>query len=359
MPTEPHNPNLDREGLLTSPDYFFWGYKGSIAYFVNMTRDLYYKSVFCDGRIYPRNNEVITMPLGQLLDRFEKENFTAPKLNYIFHMAHGGSTLLSRALDLPGINIVYREPAALRQLGVAAAEEQFGDQPTDIWQRVFRMSTVLLAKTYEKSERVVIKANVPVNFMIPQLMAVYTHTRGLILFERLDDYLLSVLKSKGHRDWLRNVVSELGNSIDSILGLPAGKRGQLSDAEAAAALWMTQIHLFSKALQKYPNLRSLDSELFYSKPKLVLSKACEFFRFRVQEQKLDAIVASELFKRHSKNPEQEFSNTLRLRKKEQLRAEIDAELNAANEWLRDRLEHCPLPQCLAKPLTPQLTKLLA
>ncbi|MDH4125098.1 MAG: hypothetical protein OEW64_11630 [Gammaproteobacteria bacterium] len=359
MPTENRNPNLDRAGLLTSPDYFFWGYKGSIAYFVNMNRGLYYKSIFCDGRIYPRNNEVITMPLAQLLDRFEEENFPAPKLNYIFHMAHGGSTLLSRALDLPGVNIVYREPAALRQLGVAAAEEQFGDQPTDIWQRVLRLSTVLLAKTYQQNERVVIKANVPVNFIIPQLMAVNAHTRGLILFERLDDYLLSVLKSQGHRDWLQNVVDELRNSIDALLGLPAGAKNKLSDAEAAAALWMTQVHLFAKALQKYPNLRSLDSEHFYSKPKLVLSKACEFFRFRVKEQKLDAIVAGDLFQRYSKNPEQEFSNTLRLQKKDQLRTEIGAELRAANDWVQHHVDCCPVPKCLTRPLTAQLTKLLA
>jgi hypothetical protein len=359
MAIQQRNPNLDRVGLLTSPDYFFWGYKGSIAYFVNMNRDLYSKSIFCDGRIYPRTNEVITMPLGQLLDRFEEEDFAAPKLNYIFHMAHGGSTLLSRALDIRGSNIVYREPAALRQLGVSAAEEQFDDQPTEIWRRVLRLSTVLLSKTYEKNERVIIKANVPVNFIIPQLMAVHASTRGLILFAGLDDYLLSILKSQGHRDWLRNVVAEVGNSIDSILSLTAGERDRFSDAEAAAALWMTQTHLFARALQKYPNLRSLDSELFYSNPKLALSKASEFFRFRAKDEQLVAIVASDLFRRYSKNPEQQFDNQLRLQTKEQLRVGIHTELIRANEWVRKRAELCPLPKCLAKPLTAQLTKLLA
>lgn len=359
MTIQKHNPNLDREGLLTSPDYFFWGYKGSIAYFVNMNRSLYYKSIFCDGRIYPRNNEVITMPLVQLLDKFEAIDFAAPKLNYIFHMAHGGSTLLSRALDIPGSDIVYREPAALRQLGVAAADEQFGDSPPPIWQRVFKLSTTLLAKSYAKTERVIIKANVPVNFMISELMAVNPNTRGIILFAGLDDYLLSILKSQGHRGWLRNVVAEVGNSIDTILGLTAAERDSLSDAEAAAALWMVQMHLFAAALKQHANLRSLDGEAFYSKPKLTLSKACEFFRLRVKDQKLERIVNSELFTRYSKNPEQQYDNKLRLQNKETLRSEIGAELAQARDWVSHRRQQCPLPESLPKPLTAQLTKLLA
>jgi len=358
MSGETRNPNLDRVGLLTSPDYFFWGYKGAMAYFVNMNRDLYQKSIFCDGRIHARNNEVITMPLVQLLERFELQQFAAPKLNYIFHMAHGGSTLLSRALDIPGTNIVYREPAALRQLGVSAAEEQFGQDPPSIWQRVFRLSTTLLGKSYSNSERVIIKANVPVNFIIPELLAVNPHTRGIILFATLEDYLLSVLKSPGHRSWLRNVIDEVGNSVDLMLGLNPSDRGTLSDAEAAAAMWMTQIRLYANALQSNANLRSLDGEVFYSKPKQVLLKACEFYRMRVKEKKLEAIVNSPLFTHYSKDPQKTFDNELRLHNKETLRQQIRDELVQAKRWTEDRLATCDLPASLPKPLTPHLTKLL-
>lgn len=350
--------DVDREGLLTSPDYFFWGYKGSVAYFVTMTRDLYYKSIFCDGRIYPRTNEVITIPLVQLLDKFEASTFPAPKLNYIFHMAHGGSTLLSRALDVPGQDIVYREPAALRQLGVAAAEEQFGDTPPAIWQRVCKLSTALLAKTYRPAERVIIKANVPVNFIIPQLMAMNPHTRGIVLFATLEDYLLSILKSRGHRDWLRNVVAEVGNAIDAELGLAAEERGKLPDAGAAAALWMTQIRLFARALQNYTHLKSLDGELFYSKPRLALGKANEFLRLRLKDTQLDRIANSALFTRYSKDPTQAFTNEQRLRNKNQLRREIADELALARDWVQERAQACPLPEHLPKPLMAQLTSLL-
>jgi hypothetical protein len=352
------NPNLDREGLLTSPDIFFWGYQGSEAYFVNMNRDLYHKSIFCDGRIFPRNDEVIRMPLAQLLDKFEEQSFPAPKLNYIFHMAHGGSTLLSRAIDFRDMNIVYREPAALRQLGVSAAQEQFGDNPTDIWKRVFNLSTVLLAKSYQKNERVIIKANVPVNFMIPNLMKVNPSTRGIILYAGLEDYLLSILKTDGHRVWMRNVVGEVGNTIDTVVGLSKDEREGLSDAEAAASLWMVQIHLFANALKQFPNLKSLDSEIFYRQPKLSLDKTCQFYRIKAKDKRLDAIVNSELFTRYSKAPEQHYDNEMRLQKKKELRAQIADELQSARDWVLSHEEHCPLPDSLIKPLTAQVTKLL-
>ena len=81
------------------------------------------------------------------------------------------------------------------------------------------MSTVQLAKTYRDNERALIKANVPVNFMIPQLMNSGPGTRGLILFAGLEDYLLAVLKSPGHRTWVGNVAGELANGIAAVTGL--------------------------------------------------------------------------------------------------------------------------------------------
>ena len=324
-----------------------------------MNRDLYFKSIFCDGRIFPRNDEVIRMPLAQLLERFEEQSFPAPKVNYIFHMAHGGSTLLSRAIDFRGTNIVYREPAALRQLGVSAAQEQFGDNPPDIWKRVFDLSTTLLAKSYQNNQRVIIKANVPVNFMIPHLMKVNPNTRAIILYAGLEDYLLSILKTDGHRTWMRNVVGEVGNTIDTVLGLAKGAREGLSDAEAAASLWMVQIHLFAKALTQFPNIKSLDSEIFYRLPKLTLDKLCQFYRIKAKDKKLDAIVNSELFTRYSKAPEQHYDNAMRLEKKKELRTQISDEVQSANEWVRSRTEHCELPASLTKPLTAQLSKLLS
>jgi hypothetical protein len=352
------NPILDREGFLTSPDYFFWGYKGSEAYFVNMTRDLYFKSIFSDHRICARNSEIIRLPLAQLLDRFEEETFPAPKLSYVFHMAHGGSTLLARALDVQGMNIVYREPAALRQLGVVAADGQLGANPSEIWRRVFKLSTVLLAKKYQKGERVIIKANVPVNFIIPQLMNVHPNTRGIILFAGLEDYLLSILKSQGHRTWVRNIVDEIGNGLDTIIGMTKEERKALSDAEAAACLWMAQIHLFDNALKKYANLKSLDAEAFFGNPKLVLSKAFQFYRLKVKDEKLAAIVKSDLFTRHSKTPEQKFDNSQRLQQKQLLRAQISDELMRARQWVDSHLDQCALPESLPKPLMAEYTKLL-
>jgi hypothetical protein len=352
------NPNVDRKGLLTSHKYFFWGYQGSEAFFVNMNRDLFFKSSFCDHRIFPVNQEVIRMPLAQLLEKFEEQPFPPPKLSYIFHMAHGGSTLLSRALDIKGSDIVYREPAALRQLGVTAAESGFGDGPTGIWQRVLKLSTALLAKSDQKPARVIIKANVPVNFMIPNLMDIHPNTRGIILYAGLEDYLLSVLKSDGHRGWVRHVLREVGNAVTAIVGISASELEELSDAEAAACLWMTQIHLFDKALEKYSNLRSLDSEVFYSQPKQVLMKACQLYRISVKDDKIGAIVKSGLFTRYSKDPNKPYDNSIRLENKNSLRAEIGDELRAANKWIQGRLDHCPLPESMARRLTAKKTELL-
>jgi hypothetical protein len=121
---------------------------------------------------------------------------------------------------------------------------------------------------------------------------------------------------------------------------------------------MTQIHLFDKALEKYSNLRSLDSEVFYSQPKQVLMKACQLYRISVKDDKIGAIVKSGLFTRYSKDPNKPYDNSIRLENKNSLRAEIGDELRAANKWIQGRLDHRPLPESMARRLTAKKTELL-
>ena len=55
----------------------------------------------------------------------------------------------------------------------------------------------------------IIKANVPVNFIIPPLMQTSTFNKVVIMYVTFDDYMLSVLKSFSHHMWVERIVSLL------------------------------------------------------------------------------------------------------------------------------------------------------
>src|SRR6478735_4694267 len=104
---------LTLDDLYSSPDHFLHSFDNDAALFVPMDRAAYHRSIFLDDRISPAGDGVAPVPLAALT------NVPPPRpTGWIFHVAHCGSTLLARALDTLGGNLVLREPLALRQAAV-------------------------------------------------------------------------------------------------------------------------------------------------------------------------------------------------------------------------------------------------
>ena len=84
--------------------------------FLRMNRDGYTRSSFLDKRTITVDGTVYGAPLANLLDRFHEARPAPRPINYIFHTAFCGSTLLSRCLDRSGVCLAYKEPFVLHQL---------------------------------------------------------------------------------------------------------------------------------------------------------------------------------------------------------------------------------------------------
>ncbi|MBT7952787.1 MAG: TauD/TfdA family dioxygenase [Gammaproteobacteria bacterium] len=315
-----------------------------------MNRETYQKSIFTDQRIIAAHSQPVKIDTEELVAEFNKLNLAPSHLSYIFHVAHCGSTLLARALDLASKNIVYREPFVLRQLSVLLAENNWGDSPPDLWNQALRLSTSLLSKSYLSNAPVIIKANVPVNFAIDNLMTFSGDAKGLLLYTTFDNYLLSILKSDNHRQWVSTITTLLGKKIDSQIGLSLNERQNLSIAQTAACLWLAQVSIFNAATQKYPDFKTLDSELFYSDPVPVLTAAFQLFGNEVSTEEIRSIAEGDLFSQHAKMPGQQYDNEQRLGEKKQLTQLISGELREAREWLLTKIEDTALPQYLLNPL---------
>jgi hypothetical protein len=297
--------------LLGSPDHYFHSFDGRDAVFVPMDRAAYRRSIFLDRRISPAFDQTMRVHIASL-----NSASSALTTGWIFHVAHCGSTLLARGLDeLSTANLVLREPLALRQLALAPDPEKL------------KLALKLLSKRFPGTGPTLIKANVPVNFLLDAIADEDSLAHVILLYCGLKDYLLAILRSANHRAWLRNVTSQLVG--------PLGDLSHLTDAEIGAALWLGQMRRFAATIKRMPLARSLDAEHFFGNPREILGAAAKHFGVEASQTAIEAIVSGPLFATYSKNPAQPFDNNARIERREALVAEISEELAAGRRWIEN------------------------
>ena len=329
---------------LASPDDYLFAFEGDSAIMLAMDPSAYRRSIFLDDRINTASETVRHPPLAGLA-----APDPVPITGWIFHVAHCGSTLLARALD-QGNRLVLREPLALRQQAIASVSSIL---PGD-WQARLALVTGLLARRYDPAAMTIVKANVPVNFIIPAIMAAAPAAPAIFLHFPLGDYLAAILRSPASRQWLRGITETLRPAIITAAGsLPDDDSGR------AAALWLAQIRIYAGALARFPNCQSLDAEALFSQPAAVLMAASALFGTPFDTGEVAKITAGPLFNTYSKNPALAFDDAARRQRQAGQAAALAPEIAAAHRWVRAQSRESPLPDVLPRPLVASGRPLLA
>ena len=295
--------------LAGSPDHYLHSFEGASALIVPMDRAAYHRSIFLDRRIAPAPG----LPTSVAAADLAAADPAAAPTSWIFHMAHCGSTLLARALDDMAASLVLREPLALRQTALAPDPERL------------KLVLAMLGRRYRADAPTLVKANVPVNFLLPEIAAADPAAGAIMLYLPLRPYLLAILRSAQHRAWLRNVTGQMARAL--------GDLSALSDAERAAALWRAQMSAFADALSAMPEARALDAETFFARPAAVLRAAAARLEVPIAGPALDAVAAGPLFATYSKDPSQAFDNAARIARNAATERALASELDTAEAWL--------------------------
>lgn len=308
---------LTRDDLFASPDHYLHSFEGDAAVFMPMDRASYHRSIFLDGRISPAADGAMHVPLSALNAASRQPAATG----WIFHVAHCGSTLLARALDHPESNLVLREPLALRQTAIACAPGEFAADR-------LALVSAMLSKRYRADTPTIVKANVPVNFLLPALAALDPNAPAIFLYLSLHDYLLAILRSDNHREWLRRVTTLLAPWL--------GDMERWSDAERVAALWLGQIRAFAAGLETMESARSLNAEAFFAEPAVTLAAAAAVLSVPLSPECVKRTISGALFSTYSKNPAIAFDNSERLARRATLETVLADEIAQAQRWIEPR-----------------------
>lgn len=322
----------------STPEQHFFAFEAHQATFFRMDRAAYHRSIFLDRRIAALDPALSAFPLAPLINA--AQSFEAPSIGWIFHIAHCGSTLLARLIDQPQGALVLREPPPLRQLGISRAS---GTASAD-WSARLRLAHAMVARRFDKSWPTIVKANVPVNFIMPQLRELENQAPAILLYFTLEPYLLAVLRTPIHRAWVDRLTMQLGLGLEAAVGL----RPTAGTAERAAALWLAQMLMFDRSLHANPAARSLDAEALFTSPTSVADLAAHHFAIPADERDGKD---EQLTSRYSKDSSKPFDDAARRARQESDRASLRHDLQTAWRWIEKAAAARNLPRHFERPLS--------
>ena len=277
--TVPLTPAASLDALFEAPTMYLReiDFEGREALFLRMNRDGYARSSFLDKRTITVDGNVYGVPLAMLLERFHEGRPPPRRINYIFHTAFCGSTLLSRCLDRTGVCLAYKEPFVLHQLSFVRRR---GPRPEALSRPTpfLDLALALLGRSYEPDETPLVKPADSCTNLACEMLTAHPASAGLLLYARLDAFLVAMLKNHKRRRYVRSLVARARTDLDDSGHLPGIATGALSDAQAAAFVWIGLMRPYLDLLaDDRLAVRSLDASVFFDRPAPTLEAAARLF----------------------------------------------------------------------------------
>lgn len=313
-----------------------WDARAGTLGFVHVARAGHGGLTFlADEYLGPANLPAVTLPVTELAAAGPPPRALPP--HFIFHSAFCCSTLLARALDVPGAAMALKEPQVLNELaGGARTRSLKGD--------VFNLVLALLSRPFAPSERIVVKPSNVVNLLAPALMNANEGSRALFLHAPLPRFLRSIAaKGLFGRRWARRLFAQLLADTGLEFGFGSSEQFELSDLQAAALAWLMHHAQGSALVRDFPErVGALDSETFLGRRADTLEALFRHFDIPLGREQAEEIAAGPAFATHSKELGRKFDPEQPL-EPAQSSAVIDEEIDMTVTWVGHVADHVGVP----------------
>jgi hypothetical protein len=233
------------------------------------------------------------LPLGRLAG---VEPETGP-LHFVFHTAFCRSTLLVRALDIPGVSAGLSEPGILVSLtNMGEAGRPLVAPMLDLLSRPHSSGGG------EREAAVLVKPTNHANRLIPALLDARPDARAVLMTNPLPAFLAAVVrKGMMGRRWGRQLYLELMGYAGMDLGMDAREQFAMTDLQAAGLAWFLNQRYFAMLLDRYPErLRTLDGDVFDARRAETLGAVAQWFALPLDAAHAARVAEGPVFATHSK-----------------------------------------------------------
>jgi hypothetical protein len=262
-------------------------------------------------------------------------------IHFIFHTSFCCSTLLAKALDLPGVSAALKEPDVLINLANRLIRS---DDPAN--RQRLELVLRLLERPPAAGETVIVKPTNFANRLLDPILTQRPDARAILLYSDVETFLRSLLKrGMWGRITGRKLYSQLAGWSPLDFGFGAGELLEQTDVQIAALAWLTQIHHFDAIAKAFgpERVEVLDSADFIADPATALQKAQALFGLKLEQADIEKIVHGPVFSKHSKFSERDYSAEAR---EQDHKAVTDAhadELSMIIQWIKAVAAHVGAP----------------
>ncbi len=300
-----------------------------VVTFGRFDRNALAEASFLDNRIDAAASQWTEAPIDALLNA---KIPARPAPAFLFHTSYCCSTLMARALDVPGRAFALKEPNIIMDLSNAyrMARNQNEQKLAD---RLREIILDLLARPHLENERVLIKPTNAANNLAPIISA---HGAPMIfLYSDLRGFLTSVIK-KGEpcRTIIRQIYRVFAMDKIGVSAIPQRDALALTDLQIAALAWRHQIEMFNSMLLAPggAHLRSLDFRTLLARPAETLRAASDHMQLGVDAETLNAVANGPVFQTDSKGERHRYDADLRAGEEAALMKQHRDVLDLIEQW---------------------------
>lgn len=261
--------------------------------------------------------------------------------HFIFHSAFCCSTLLTRALDIPGISMGLKEPEILNELATLARQRRL--EPEQL-----RLVARLLGRPFGAGEVVVVKPSNVANLLIPELMRAAPQSRALLLYAPLPRFLSSLARrGLWGRNWARKLFALLRRDSPINFGYSEAELFEQTDLQVAALAWLLHHAQFLGLLRSMPDrVRALDSESLLADRAGVLIRLADLFGCPLTKDACERIAAGPVFAEHAKEVGRSYDPAARAADQASAQSANKEEIATVCQWAEAVGRHVGVPLSL-------------
>jgi hypothetical protein len=257
-------------------------------------------------------------------------NAAQAPMHFIFHTAFCCSTLMLKALDVPGCTFGLKEPDVL--INLANRFIRSDDRPNrDRLALVLR----LLSRPFEAGETIIVKPTNFANRLAIPILEARPDSRAVLLYSDVRPLLRSILKrGMWGRIWGRRLFRSAAAWSSLDFGFSQEETFVLTDLQALALAWLMQIHHFTEVARRMGDrVMLVDSVDFLANPARTLRRVSDLFKLNLAESEIAEIVNGPTFARHSKFSDLDYGRQERAADQNAAEAAHSEELEMVVKWV--------------------------
>ena len=295
--------------------------EGANLTFVDVPRAAWAELTFLSDEDFAGRFAKATFPVAAVAS--EAQGAERAPIHFVFHTSFCGSTLLARALDVPGVSAALREPDVLINLAnrITRSDDPQNRQRLELVLR-------LLERPFSPGECVIVKPTNFANRLVEPMLAMRSESRAVLLYSDVETFLRSLLKrGMFGRIFGRRMVAQIRSWSPLDLGYSSAELLQQTDVQIAALAWLMQIQHFDAIARAYAErVMIVDSAARLANPAQTIERVQDLFGLGLGTSQVEEIASGPVFSKHSKFSDRDYDSVAR-----------DEDHKAANQAYADEL----------------------